>query len=181
MYSLPIPKELKQLQKDFQILESSLELKLMANKLNLGELEKLLILGNRLVSREVTMRKAVYVYNKNLTKYTFDKNSKTSIAAKSLYAFCLGISQDPQSTPQLSNELEKRITKQLFPLKIGTRGLYGQTIGACCEVHVSDSLLKQCTETSLDQIKFTRARRVRTNQIEPRCFNCRAVFGIESI
>jgi hypothetical protein len=78
---------------------------------------------------------------------------------------------------------QKLITRLSRLGKIGHKStLCNNTIGSCCEVHVANNLiLKHPSPMNLeiDRIKFTRARRPRTNQYIERCPNCVHVFGKE--
>ncbi|OTG78836.1 hypothetical protein B9T23_01850 [Acinetobacter terrae] len=87
-----------------------------------------------------------------------------------------------------SQKLQSPIAQKLIYrlTKLGTIGqksiLCDNIIGACCEVHVTNKLiLKHPSPMNLniDKIKFTRARRPRTNQYIKRCPNCIHVFGNE--
>lgn len=87
-----------------------------------------------------------------------------------------------------SKKLEDPIAKKLITrlLRLGVIGhqstLCNNIIGSCCEVHVANKLiLKHPNPMNLeiDRIKFTRARRPRTNQYIERCPNCVHIFGKE--
>lgn len=87
-----------------------------------------------------------------------------------------------------SQTLQDPIAQKLISRlsKLGTIGqksiLCDNKIGSCCEVHVANTLiLKHPSPMNLNinSIKFTRARRPRTNQYIKRCPNCIHVFGDE--
>ena len=74
--------------------------------------------------------------------------------------------------PQLSSALSKIG-------EINTKSpICSNIIGCCCEIRVGNYLISNHSAKK-DNISFTKARRVRTNQYMKRCKNCISVFGIE--
>ncbi|HDQ4280826.1 hypothetical protein AWW73_17725 [Acinetobacter lactucae] len=85
---------------------------------------------------------------------------------------------------RLISPVAPKLTYRLSKLgKIGEKSsLCNNIIGSCCEVHVTNNLLLKHPNPlnlKIDNIKFTRARRPRTNQYIKRCPNCTFIFGNE--
>lgn len=119
-------------------------------------------------------------YNRKLAK-EFDGSKETpATSIGGIYSN----SKHIDHSKRLEDPIAKKLITRLLRLgKIGDKStLCNNTIGSCCEVHVANMLiLKHSSPMNLeiDRIKFTRARRPRTNQYIDRCPNCVHVFGKE--
>ena len=154
---------------------SELGKKISNNPINLNDLEKFLLLKNRLVVFDTVNAAEYYTYYGKKQPWNA-KEYSVSIGAKLLNHCTCEVSQKAQSEDQIVYELRNRLKAKL-KVNIGEQSPYGNDSGACCEVHASNFLLSK--GGCLKDVEFTPARRVRTNQLKERCDNCIQVFGLE--
>lgn len=119
-------------------------------------------------------------YNRKLAKKYNGSNATPATSIGGIYSNSMHIDHSKRLEDPIAEKLITRL------LRLGTIGhqstLCANKIGSCCEVHVANKLiLKHPSPMNLeiDRIKFTRARRPRTNQYIERCPNCVRVFGKE--
>jgi hypothetical protein len=75
------------------------------------------------------------------------------------------------------NPLAPKLTRALCLIgPLGTK-VDKTYVGCCCEVSSSNQILNPHQNIPIGRIRFTEAKRPRTNQVVNRCSNCRIVFG----
>ncbi|MGZ7882409.1 hypothetical protein [Acinetobacter soli] len=119
-------------------------------------------------------------YNRKLAKKYDGSTLPPATSIGGMYSNSKNLNYSQKLQSPVAIKLAKRLS---------VLGIIGQksklcenSIGSCCEVHVANKLiLKHSTPINLEinKIKFTRARRPRTNQYIKRCQNCIFIFGSE--
>lgn len=136
------------------------------------------------MSKIAKLEKNLIKFNSDLMKKHIKKGKqKENISQTSIGGIYNSNTHHDGSGPPpnpLANQLESELLK-IGPINTKSP-LCHNYIGCCCEVRVSNYLISKQPiphKVKIEDILFTKARRVRTNQYMKRCKNCISVFGRE--